>query len=71
MIRSLYVAAREKRWNRDRSRRIGVMLQRERALLLAEGDWIEAMATQIAEIRALPETPEPLARCRGAEAEGD
>ena len=55
MIRSLYFAARERRWNRDRSRRIAQMLERERATVTAEIDWIEAMATQLAEIRALPE----------------
>jgi hypothetical protein len=60
MIRSLYFAARERRWNRDRKRRVAAMLERERASLLAEVDWLEAMAMQIAEIRALPETVEPL-----------
>jgi hypothetical protein len=59
MIRSLYLAARERRWNRDRSRRIAVMLERERAARTAEGGWVEAMAIQLAEIRALPEALEP------------
>jgi hypothetical protein len=59
MIRSLYVAARERRWNRDRSRRIAEMLQRERSVLAANNDWLVAMAIQLAEIRALPEALEP------------
>ena len=58
MIRSLYVAARERRWNRDRSRRIAEMLQRERSMMAANSDWLEAMAIQLAEIRALPEALE-------------
>jgi hypothetical protein len=59
MIRSLYLAARERRWNRDRSRRIAVMLEREHAERTAEIGWVEAMAIQLAEIRALPEALEP------------
>jgi hypothetical protein len=58
MIRSLYYAARERRWNRDRSRRIAAMLARERASLMDKVDWVEAMAIQLAEIRALPEAVE-------------
>jgi hypothetical protein len=54
MIRFL-LAARERRWNRDRSRRIAAMVTRERATDGAEIDWVEAMAIQLAEIRALPE----------------
>jgi hypothetical protein len=59
MIRSLYIAARERRWNRDRRRRIAEMLQRERSILTANVDWLEAMAIQLAEIRGLPEALEP------------
>jgi hypothetical protein len=55
MIRSLYIAARERRWNRDRRRRIAEMLKRERSMLAANVDWLEAMAIQRAEIRGLPE----------------
>jgi hypothetical protein len=58
MIRSLYLAARERRWNRDRSRRIAVMLERECAARTAEIGWVEAMAIQLAEIWALPEAPD-------------
>jgi hypothetical protein len=58
MIRFL-LAARERRWNRDRSRRIAVMVMRERAADAAEIDWVQAMAIQLAEIRALPEALEP------------
>lgn len=57
MIRSLYLAARERRWNRDRSRRIAEMAQRERFIRTAA--WLEEMAGQLAEIRALPEALEP------------
>ena len=59
MIRSLYRAVRERRWNRDRRRRISQMVQRERVNATAVCDWIEAMAVQLAEIRTLPEAPEP------------
>jgi hypothetical protein len=55
MIRSIFLAARERIWNRDRSRRIAAMLERERARRPAEIGWVEAMAIQLAEIRALPE----------------
>lgn len=55
MIRSLYIAARERRWNRDRRRRIAQMHRRERTNFMADIDWVEAMAIQLAEIRALPE----------------
>lgn len=58
-IRSLYLAARERRRNRDRSRRIAAMLQRERATLTANAEWLEAMAIQLANIRTLPEALEP------------
>ena len=54
-MRSLYIAARERRWSRDRRRRIAEMRQRERASLIAQVDWVEAMAIQLAEIRMLPE----------------
>jgi hypothetical protein len=59
MIRSLYWSARERRWNRDRGRRIAEMLQRERVIQMVTVDWLEAMAIQLAEIRALPEAREP------------
>jgi hypothetical protein len=59
MIRSLYLAARERRWNRDRRRRIAVMLERERTTRMAEIGCVEVMAIQLAEIRALPEVLEP------------
>jgi hypothetical protein len=55
MIRSIFLAARERMWNRDRSRRIAAMLERERERRTAEIGWVEAMAIQLAEIRALPE----------------
>lgn len=55
MIRSLYIAVREQRWNRDRRRRIAEMRRRERATFMAEIGWVEAMAVQLVEIRALPE----------------
>ena len=55
MIRSLYAAARERYWNRDRRRRIAEMRRRERATFITNIDWVEAMAVQLAEIRALPE----------------
>ena len=59
MIRSLYYAARERRWDRDRSRRVAAMLARERASLADKMDWIEAMTMQLVEIRTLPEAVEP------------
>jgi hypothetical protein len=52
---SLYIAARERCWNRDRRRRIAEMRRRERATFMAQIDWVEAMAIQLAEIRTLPE----------------
>jgi hypothetical protein len=55
MIRSLYMVARERHWNRDRHRRIAEMRRRERASFMAQIDWVEAMAVQLAEIRTLPE----------------
>jgi hypothetical protein len=55
MIRSLYIIARERRWNRDRRRRVAEMLRRERASFIAQIDCVEAMAIQLAEIRTLPE----------------
>jgi hypothetical protein len=56
MIRSVYSSVRERSWNRDRSRRIDAMLKRERAGVAATAEWLEAMAMQLLEIRALPET---------------
>ena len=54
-MRSMYIVARERRWNRDRRRRIAEMRQRERASFIAQVDWVEAMAIQLVEIRMLPE----------------
>jgi hypothetical protein len=59
MISSLYRSARERGWNRDRGRRIAEMLHRERLIQIVTVDWLEAMAIQLAEIRGLPEAPEP------------
>ena len=59
MIRTIYAAVQQRCWNRDRSRRIAAMLERERASARAGGDRLEAMAWQLAEIRALPEALEP------------
>jgi hypothetical protein len=59
MIRSVYSAVRERSWNRDRSRRIDAMLKRERVGVAATAEWLEAMAMQLLEIRALPETTDP------------
>ena len=55
ILRSLYLAHRERRWNRDRNRRIAAMLGRERATIATQADWLEAMAIQLVEIRTLPE----------------
>ncbi len=55
MIRSVYIIVRERRWNRARRRQIAQMRQRERSTFIAQGDWVEAMAIQLAEIRMLPE----------------
>jgi hypothetical protein len=57
MIRTLYATVQQRCWSRDRSRRIAAMLERERAVAIAERD--HAMAWQLVEIRALPETLEP------------
>jgi hypothetical protein len=54
MIRTLYAAVQQRCWSRDRARRIAVMLERERAIALPAVDPVEAMALQLAEIRALP-----------------
>jgi hypothetical protein len=56
---SLYRAIFELRWTRDRRRRIAEMLERERATSAPKLDWFETMAAQLAEIRALPEAPDP------------
>jgi len=58
-IGSLYRAMRERRWNRERSRRIAKMLKRESATHEARAEWLEGMAIQLAEIRALPEARGP------------
>lgn len=55
MIRSVYIAVRERRWDRDRRRRITQMRQRDRETFIGNIDWVEAMAIQLAEIRALPQ----------------
>ena len=59
MIRTLYAAVQQRCWSRDRSRRIAAMLERERAIAIAELDELEALARQLVEIRALPEALEP------------
>jgi hypothetical protein len=59
MIRSLYAAVQQRSWRRHRSRRIAAMLDRERAIAMADLDRLEAMAWQLAEIRALPEALDP------------
>ena len=59
MIRSVYSSVRERSWNRDRSRRIDAMLKLERVGVAATAEWLEAMAMQLLEIRALPETMDP------------
>lgn len=59
MIRTLYAAVQQRRWGRDRSRRIAAMQERERTVALADLDRLEAMACQLAEIRALPEASYP------------
>jgi hypothetical protein len=59
MIRSLYAAVQQRCWRGDRSRRIAAMLKHERALAMADLDRLEAMAWQLAEIRALPEALDP------------
>ena len=59
MIRAAYLSVRERSWNRDRSRRIDAMLKRERAGAAATAEWLEAMAMQLLEIRALPQTMDP------------
>jgi hypothetical protein len=58
VIRSLYLAVREQRWNRDRRRRIETMLERERLSRVMDCGVIEAMGLQLAEIRGLPEAVE-------------
>jgi hypothetical protein len=59
MIRSLYLAACERRWNRDRARRFADIRQRERLIRISTENRLEAMAAQLAEIRGLPGTLEP------------
>ena len=59
MIRTLYAAVQQRCWRRDRSQRITAMLERERAIGMVDLDELEAMAWQLAEIRALPEAFEP------------
>jgi hypothetical protein len=55
LLRSLCQALFDRRWDRDRRRRIAEMRRRERAKFIANRDRIEAMAIQLAEIHALPE----------------
>jgi hypothetical protein len=57
MIRHFFLSVQERRWNRDRSRRIAELLQRDRSSLAVQIDWLEGMAIQLAEIRTLPEVP--------------
>ena len=59
MIRTLYAVVQQRSWNRDRSRRIAVMLERERTIPMADLDRLDALACQLAQIRALPEAFEP------------
>jgi hypothetical protein len=59
MIRTLYAVVQQRSWNRDRSRRIAVMLDRERTIPMADLDRLDALTCQLAQIRALPEAPEP------------
>jgi hypothetical protein len=59
MIASLYRAARERRWNRDRRRTIAAMRERERTGSAPVLDWVDAMAAQLEEIRSLPEAADP------------
>jgi hypothetical protein len=56
---SMFLAVREWRWDRDRSRRIRSMRERELENVRAAGGWAEAIARQLDEIRALPEVLEP------------
>jgi hypothetical protein len=58
LFRSLCRALVDRRWDRDRRRRIAQMRRCERVKFIANVDWIEAMAIQLAEIRALPEPVE-------------
>lgn len=55
MIRSIYLAARDRRRNRVYRRHGAVLLDQERANLVTEAERVEAMAIQLAEIRSLPE----------------
>ena len=56
MIRSLFSSIRERCWDRDRRKRLDKMMRRETADVVA--DLVEAVADQLAEIRALPEVLE-------------
>lgn len=58
MIRTRYATVQQRRWSRDRSRRIAAMRERERTIALADLDQLEAMARQLAGIRALPQALE-------------
>ena len=57
MIRILYRVARERRWIRHRDRHL-VLMRRRGTAPLAGIVRDEALAAQLAEIRALPETQE-------------
>ena len=59
MIRSWYLAARERRRNRDRNERIAELVEVEGESRVAEAELVEAMADQLAEIRTLPEASRP------------
>ena len=58
MIRSRYLAARDRLFYRRRRREAAKALQQEGAAPLADPERLEAMAIQLAEIRALPEALE-------------
>ena len=55
MIRSLYLDVRERWWNRDRHRRISALADSEHEDQQIEMHLVEAMVTQLLEIRGLPE----------------
>ena len=59
MIRTFYAAVQQRCWNRDRSRRVAVMLDRERTIAMADLDRLDALTCQLAQIRALSEALEP------------
>ncbi len=60
MIRSLRSRIWRRRWSRDRAVDAAAVLRGESKSELADLRQIEAMALQLAEIRALPEAREPI-----------